>query len=75
MHLRGLHSTEQSSIIKNMIAERTYSSAYSHKKSAKSFVKILDIGKLIRQNPQLRSSAAPQLRSSAAPQLRSSAAK
>ena len=55
MHLRGLHSTEQSSIIKTMIAERTYSSTYSHKKSAKSFVKILDIGKLIRQNPQLRS--------------------
>ena len=49
-----------------MIAECTYSSTYSHKKSAKSFVKILDIGKLIRQNPQLRSSAAPQLRSSAA---------
>jgi len=72
MHLRGLHSTEQSSIIKNMIAERTYSSTYSHKKSAKSFVKILDIGKLIRQNPQLRSSAAPQLRSSAAPQLSNS---
>ena len=64
MHLKGLHSTEQSSIIKNMIAERTYSSAYSHKKSAKSFVKILDIGKLIRQNPQLRSSAAPQLSNS-----------
>jgi len=55
-----------------MIDKRTDSSYnHSHKKSAKSFAKMLDIKQRIGQNSQLHSFTASQLHSFTASQLRS----